>query len=271
MKISFYRRIVQIVVLIGIFVVPVFNILEIYFIKGTFYSIDVGDVAMADPLAVFQSIITSETVNTTMLISVIIPVLLALFFGRIWCSWFCPYHFLVEMLQKLRGLLKLKSKKPKYSENLVNNSNRLRLLFLLIGLFITGIAGIPLLNLISAPGIISSQALVLVKFHYFTFEIVFILILLILEFFFFYFFWCRLFCPVGTFLSLMDRKKAMKITKIEQECSMCKSCIRSCPMAINPMTEGNNPLCHNCGICIDACPDNKKRDTLRFKFWGSWR
>lgn len=267
MKISFYRRVVQLIVLIGIFVVPVLNILEIYFIKGTFYSIDVGDVAMADPLAVFQSIITSETVNTTMLISVIIPILLALFFGRIWCSWFCPYHFLVEMLQKLRGLLKLKSKKPKYSENLVNKSNRLRLLFLLIGLFITGIAGIPLLNLISAPGIISSQSLVLVKFHYFTFEIVFILFLLILEFFFFYFFWCRLFCPVGTFLSLIDRKKVMKVSKIEQECSMCKSCIRSCPMAINPMTEGSNPLCHNCGICVDTCPDNQKRDTLKFKFY----
>jgi len=267
LKISFYRRVVQLIVLIGIFVVPVLNILEIYFIKGTFYSIDVGDVAMADPLAVFQSIITSETVNTTMLISVIIPILLALFFGRIWCSWFCPYHFLVEMLQKLRGLLKLKSKKPKYSENLVNKSNRLRLLFLLIGLFITGIAGIPLLNLISAPGIISSQSLVLVKFHYFTFEIVFILFLLILEFFFFYFFWCRLFCPVGTFLSLIDRKKVMKVSKIEQECSMCKSCIRSCPMAINPMTEGSNPLCHNCGICVDTCPDNQKRDTLKFKFY----
>ncbi len=267
MKISFYRRIVQIVVLIGIFVVPLLNILEIYFIKGTFYSIDFGDVAMADPLAVFQSVITAETINTVMLISVIIPVLLALLFGRIWCSWFCPYHFLVEMLQKLRNILKLRPKKPKYSKNLVNKSNCIRLLFLLTGLFITGIAGIPLLNLISAPGIISSQALILVKFHYFTFEIVFILILLTLEFFFFYFFWCRLLCPTGIFLSMIDRKKALKVTKIEPECSMCKLCIKSCPMVLNPMKEGKNPLCHNCGICIDSCPDNKKRNTLRFKFY----
>lgn len=267
MKILFYRRIIQTIVLIGIFVVPLLNILEIYFIKGTFFSIDIGDVAMADPLAVFQSVITSKTINTLMLISVIIPVLLALLFGRVWCSWFCPYHFLVEMLQKLRNKLKLKSKKPKYSKNFVNRSNRIRLLFLLTGLFITGIAGIPLLNLISAPGIISSQALVLVKFHYFTFEIVFILFLLVLEFFFFYYFWCRLLCPTGIFLSMIDRKKALKVIKIESDCSMCKSCIKSCPMMINPMVESDNPLCHNCGICIDSCPDNKKRDTLRFKFY----
>lgn len=266
MKISFYRRVIQIVVLIGIFVVPMLNILEIYFIKGTFYSIDFGDIAMADPLAVLQSIITSKSINTIMVISVIVPVFLALLFGRVWCSWFCPYHFLVEMLQKLRSILKLKSKKPKYSRNLVRRSNSIRLLFLLTGLFITGIAGIPLLNLISAPGIISSQALVLVKFHYFTFEIVFILILLILEFFFFYFFWCRLLCPTGIFLSLIDRKKAMKVVKIKSDCSMCKTCINSCPMILNPMTEGDSPICHNCGICIDSCPDNKKRDTLRFKF-----
>jgi ferredoxin-type protein NapH len=265
MKIRKYRFIIQLITFIAIFIIPYLNILEIYFIKGTFYSIDIGDVAMADPLAILQAIMSSKHINMLMIASVIIPLLLMIILGRVWCSWFCPYYFVVEILEKLRKLIGLKPLKPKYNESIPPKTNLIRFIFLIVGLIITGIAGIPLLNLISAPGIISSQALVFVKFHYLTFEMVFILLLLIIEFLFIYKFWCRFFCPTGTFLSLFKWKKGLHIEKIEQDCSMCLSCIRSCPMALNPMTEGNNSLCNNCGDCVDACPDNKKTRTLKFK------
>ncbi len=260
-----YRKFVQTIVFIGMFIVPILNILEIYFIKGTFYSIDFGDIAMADPLAILQAIVSSKHINTTMIISVVIPLLLVLLLGRVWCSWGCPYYYTIEFLDWIKKKFKIKNLKPFYHEKLPHKTNTIRFVFLILGLFVMGISGIPLLNLISAPGIISSQALVLVKFHYLTFEAIFILLLIFFELFYFRF-WCRYFCPQGSFLSLFRWSKGLKVVKVKDSCSNCLSCVKSCPMLLNPMKEGDNLLCHNCGDCIDACPDNKKSETLKFRF-----
>jgi ferredoxin-type protein NapH len=263
-KILLFRRFFQIITFLMIFVIPYLNLKEINFIKGTFYSIDVGDVAMADPLAIFQAVISSKIINMYMIASILIPLLLMITLGRIWCSWFCPYYFMVEMLEKIRKLVGLKSLKPKYNKSIPSKTNIIRFTFLIIGIIVTGIAGIPLLNLISAPGVISSEALVVVKFHHFTFEIVFILVILVIEFLFVYKFWCRFFCPTGTFLSIFRWKKGMKVIKKQPECTMCLNCIKICPMALNPMEEGDNSLCNNCGDCIVACEKNNEKTYLKF-------
>ncbi|MBZ4642671.1 MAG: ferredoxin-type protein NapH/MauN family [Deferribacteraceae bacterium] len=264
MKIKTIRRSVQIAVFLGMFIVPVLNILEIYFIKGTFYSIDIGSIAMADPLAILQAVVASKMFTYSMFASLVIPVLLVLIFGRIWCSFMCPYYLVTEMIDSIKKKLKIKTKKTEYSDHLTVKTNMFRLGFLLFGLFVMGISGIPLLNLISAPGVISSQALVLVKFGYVTFEMAFIITLIVLEFFY-YKFWCRYFCPTGSFLSLIGLKRLLKVEKVNENCSMCLSCIKTCPMAINPMKDGSSVACNNCGDCVDICPDNKKTPTLKFK------
>lgn len=265
MKIKKLRRTAQISTLTAIFVIPFLNVWELYFIKGTFYSMDIGDAAVADPLAVFQSMLASGMVNIYMLGSVVIPLIIMFLLGRVWCSWFCPYYLFAEIMEGLRRRLKLKNRKPQYSEAYPSKASRFRFLFLIIGLAVMAVIGVPVLNLISAPGIISSQALVLVKFGYVTFELAIVLLILFLELFW-YRYWCRLFCPTGTFLSLFRSRRGMTVRKVQEDCSMCLSCVRSCPVVINPMTEGESLHCNNCGDCIDACPDNKKRDTLKFTF-----
>jgi ferredoxin-type protein NapH len=265
MKISKLRRFTQISTLAAIFVIPFMNVWELYFVKGTFYSMDIGDAAIADPLAVFQSVIASGSVNMPMLGSVVIPVLIMMILGRVWCSWFCPYYLITEMTDWLKAKLGLKLNKPEYSPSYPSRASFFRFLFLIAGLIVMSVIGVPVLNLISAPGIISSQALVAVKFGYVTFELVIVMLILFFELFY-YRWWCRLFCPTGTFLSLFRSKKGMTVTKVQQTCSMCKTCIKVCPAVINPMTEGGSLHCHNCGDCIDKCPDNQKRDTLKFTF-----
>ena len=265
MKIKKLRRTTQIFTLIAIFIIPIINLLEIYFIKGTFYSMDIGDLAISDPLAIFQILFSSKIFNITMLASILIPVLVMLLLGRIWCSFFCPYYTIVEFLAWIRKKLKFKNIKPIYKKGNPSRSNTIRFLFLISGLVLTGIAGIPILNLILTHGIISSQALILVKFGYLTFEIVFVILLLLIEFFLIDKFWCKYLCPSGTLLSLFKFKKGLRIKKLVNECSNCNKCITVCPMGLDPQTEGDNILCHNCGDCIDICPDNKKTETLKFK------
>ncbi|PLX71385.1 MAG: nitrate reductase [Denitrovibrio sp.] len=265
MKIKTMRRTAQILTLAAIFIIPFMNVWELYFVKGTFYSMDIGNVAIADPLAVFQSMFASGKINAYMIASLIIPIALMIFFGRIWCSWFCPYYLFAEWVESLRRKLGFRDFRPEYTKTMPSRASRVRFLFLFLGLIVMGVIGVPVLNLISAPGIISSQALVVVKFGYVTFELAIVLVILFFELFYFRY-WCRFFCPTGTFLSMFRWKRGMAVQKVRNDCSKCHSCIKSCPVIINPMTEGESLHCNNCGDCIDACQDNLNKQTIKFTF-----
>ncbi len=259
-----YRRIVQWSFFLLMFIVPILNLLEIYFIKGTYISLDIGELAVSDPLAVLQAIFASHEIKAVMLGSVAIPVVISLLLGRVWCSWACPYYLILDGIENLRKKLKLKPLKPTYNESNITKSNFIRFATLLIGFIIVGIAGIPLLYLISPPSVISSQTVMFVKYFTLTAEFIIIPIILILEFFFFYRFWCRFFCPTGTVLSLFRINKGLHV-EYAGNCSNCKRCVRVCPMVLDPRKDTNSLQCHNCGECVDNCPDNKKGNTLKFK------
>ena len=258
------RKIIQWLFFILMFIVPILNMLEIYFIKGTFISMDIGELAVSDPLAVLQAVFASHEVKAVMLASITLPVVITLLLGRVWCSWACPYYLILDGIEFLRKKLKLKSLKPTYNPNMPTKANLFRFILLIIGFIFVGIAGIPLLYLISPPSIISSQVVMLVKYFTITAEFIFIPIILILEFFFFYRFWCRFFCPTGTVLSFFRSKKGMRV-EYSGSCSGCNRCVKICPMVLDPRKDGNSSQCHNCGECIETCPDNKKIDTLKFR------
>ncbi|WP_034765484.1 4Fe-4S binding protein [Chrysiogenes arsenatis] len=264
--IVFWRRLVQFSVLAAIFVIPWMNVHKIYFAKGTFYSLDVGDIAVADPVAVFQVMLTSALISSAMLASLVVPLLLMLILGRVWCSWLCPYYLFSDLIAGMRRRLGLRAVPTNARLQSASRANIFRYGFLLAGLLVVGIAGVPLLTLILPPGLISSQALVLVKFGTLTFEIAIILTLLMVEAFYAPRFWCRLFCPTGTCLSFFKTERGMHITLDDAKCSQCGQCAKVCPMGLDPRTEGNNALCHNCGDCIDHCPAAQRGKSLCFGF-----
>jgi ferredoxin-type protein NapH len=258
------RRAVQLGFLILMFLIPLLNLYEIYSITGTYYAINVGGLGIADPVVIFQAVFAAGELTVPLLSAALFPVILALIFGRLWCGWMCPYHLLADCTAWLRSRIT-----HHRSGRKTLRANVSRFTVLLIGTVVAGAIGIPVLNYFSAPGILSTEAMIFVKERSVSLEFAFIAALLLLEISLLPRFWCRSFCPTGAFLSLLKTPYTLMVENTTKQLtsSCCKEshCAEICPMGLEPFREAANLLCTNCGLCVDACPSKR----LRFRGFQS--
>ena len=71
-----FRKVIQFIFLAPLFIVPILNLLEIYFMKGTYISLDVGGLSISDPIAVLQALFLSHHVAPIILCLFLLPYLL---------------------------------------------------------------------------------------------------------------------------------------------------------------------------------------------------
>jgi ferredoxin-type protein NapH len=260
-----YRRIVQVLMFCFMFAVPVLNLYEIYAVTGTFFSINIGGLAIADPSALLQTIFASGQLAVPLLGAALFPLLLAVMFGRVWCGWLCPYHVIADVAAWLRSGFRIrllrKTEPPTFPIASSLHANLVRFSFLVLGTAAAGAIGIPVLNYVNAPGIVSTEAMILVKERSASIELVFILVLVFLELTWLPRFWCRLFCPTGAVISLFRSRFTLRVSSSVRNpkapCCSDRTCSMACPMGLEAYREGSNSLCTNCGRCIDACPSRR--------------
>jgi len=263
-RLRILRRATQIATLIFIILIPVLNKKGITLLMGTFYSFAIGPVWITDPLSGFQVIISSLIVDKTLLLSMAIPIVSAMFFGRVFCGWMCPQNTISEIFDSLAVRIM-----PK---RLLEPSPRPKIRYMIMGLLLISapLLGFPVANLISAPGIISVQAVNYIYAGSVGIELGLIGLIVLSEIFLVRRLWCNYVCPQGAFLGLFRMGKTMKVAYIEDEehvCSQCFECAKSCQLGLDPMVGKIYPLCHNCGDCIAACERMKAGGKpLSFKF-----
>ncbi len=250
------RKVTQFGAIMFMFITPILSLYEIYAITGSFYAVNVGGLGIADPSVILQAVFAVGSLTVPLAGAALFPIALALLFGRIWCGWLCPYHTMADGVAFLRRKVgKVPADKDNVGPAFRNNITRFG--FLTLGVVVAGAIGIPVLNYVNAPGIISTEALIFVKEHWVSVEILFIAAILLLELTLLPRFWCRMFCPTGAVISLFARPSSLHVSPgpVNPQTPCCKDawCVGSCPMGLIPYRESRDRLCTNCGLCVDAC------------------
>lgn len=130
-------------------------------VTGTFYAMHLGPVPFADPLGAVQLLLAGQWAAAPLWLGGLLALAIAFVFGRVFCSWICPYGMLSEWLWQVRGYI---IKKPasknisSYYDMQEADTDRAwlwRVGLICLGLAVTAMGAIPLLNALSAPALIS--------------------------------------------------------------------------------------------------------------------
>lgn len=246
------RRLVQVTALLFLFAVPILNKFGFNEILGTFYSIKIGNLDIVDPALMLQNILLTKEIYFPMLLAGIIPLIITLLLGKVFCSWVCPFNLFAEFTDMLRRKIRPKTVTVRHHNPKPHHY------WLVFGVILTAVAvlGVPLIALTSMPGLISGQIADALFWGSLGFESLFVLFILAVEVFRAPRFWCKYACPVGATLSLLRSRHTLKIHYNPQQCS-CKPnylpCNSACPVQLDPRHTGIYPYCFNCGECVDAC------------------
>jgi ferredoxin-type protein NapH len=251
------RRIVQIATFILFVAIPVVNLYGINEVTGTLYSLAIGSLTMSDPLVVMQHIAAAKEIYSPLLLSAIIPILLAVTFGPVFCGWMCPQGFISEIVEAAHP-------KSRRKANLAVKKGatwiRIKWGILIAGLVAAVVSSLPLLNYVSAPGIITTQLANAVFLNTVGIESLLIAAIILIEILWLRRGWCKVICPIGSTLVAMKTPFTLHLEhNKEHRCNAnaCGlACMTSCQLDIDPRSAKEIWLCTNCAACVDACPDD---------------
>ena len=245
MKISMKlrRRIVQIIALI-ILLLPLWFTDLIWY--GTYISADLAGLALTDPLTTLEITLANKSIWPPLIISAIPLMLIAIIFGRLFCSYICPLNFLLE-------LIPIKKKK-------ILKTRTLPIISLSIVLILSLILTLPVFNTISP-----IFALMRMMLFGIGIEIIILGLIIIAAMIWGQKIWCRVLCPLGAIYGLLGYRRRLILNIDEKKCIHCKKCEKICSMGTAPGRSNfeDSYMCTNCGDCIDVCDKGAINFSLR--------
>ncbi len=244
----------RIAVLTAAFLVILLNpfanrFLHINFVQGWYQSLGIGKLWFVSPLEGTESILVAKLIYMPLLIGMVIPVLVAIFLGRVFCSWVCPITFLSEVSDLIRVKVEGSSR---IGDRLI--LPRRLLWFALIGeVTLTMVLGAPIFVFLSPPGLVGREIMMAVFFKTMAIEGVVVLVVLAMNLITRRMF-CRYFCPLGALLAFLGSHRKLRIYVEPSKCVNCGACHKACFMGLHPETgEGCGIYCWGCGECVDVC------------------
>ena len=249
---------------------------------GTLCSVGYDAIAYICPLGALETIFGSWAFVPRVLICLAVVVIVALVFGKAFCSWVCPVAPLSDLLRGRKAREKDECERTqaahrvleRWSDTNAAQAEKHKLfrsrvdgrhVVLAGSLASAAVCGFPVFCLVCPIGLTFASAIALYRLIGFNEPAIEVLVfpaLLVLELTVFRK-WCHRFCPVGALLSLLSRgNRTFKPHVNASMCarhagSSCAACAQACPEHIDPCADlGDRSLaeCTRCGACVNTCP-----------------
>jgi ferredoxin-type protein NapH len=271
-KIRPIRRVVQIGVLSFLIIIPYLtsNHLDwspsrivlghlpeprIFPVTGDLWSMSIGNLKLVHPVAFIETTISTKRIYIPLILSVIIPLLITIILGRVFCSWLCPVGFILELNQKVNRFFK------KMGLHKTIRITDIRYIILFIALVLSFFLAFPLISIFDPSHMLGRELMYIFTHNAFSLTGVGILLgILSFEMFSTSRAWCNYLCPSGGALSLLGSGRLWRIRMDKERCTHCHICNDACPYYLEPMRlaeeqKFDGVKCDNCGLCRDQCPE----------------
>lgn len=180
-----------------------------------------------------------------------IIIFLTIFFGRVFCSYFCPLGAIQEWLRGLGRKIGIKKslEPPKIADKYLRF---LKYIILVLVVYLSYkytdliFRGYDPFNALTHLGEEADEKIV----GYL------ILLAIIILSIFSKSWWCRYFCPYGATLGIIKKINIFKIKRDKESCIKCGSCNDVCPAGVDVDNSRNikDADCISCLNCIEGCP-----------------
>ena len=224
------------------------------------------DLVVLCPVGALTTMVATRTIIPQGVVSILVAVVCAILFGRMFCSWVCP----VPAVRRTGGAFRKRQAGVRATgENAkrANAPSSSRYWVLGAAIVSSALFGFPVFCLLCPIGLsFATLYLVIALFATgdITWSVVVFPALLCLEVVFLRRFWCHSICPLGAFMSLFGRmnKRVLRPSVDESVCIekggvTCGKCGRACHEGIDPRHLGEGTPLHECTVCracVDACP-----------------
>lgn len=214
-------------------------------VRGSTWTIKVGDRVISDPLAALDFAAATKRPFDGFMLTAAIPLLLTLLLGRVFCGWLCPADLIFEIGSTVRRWAGI--------ETDVKFPRALKYVVLALGLLAAVLVGTQWLAEIYPPRLVAGELYNWVTFGVLGVGAWFMLALVAFEIFVSRRFWCRYVCPGGALFSALGSARVVRMTVLRDACTDCGKCQPACEFGLDPSQGSFGPECNNCGQCIRAC------------------
>lgn len=212
-----------------------------------------------------QFVPAQHTANVVALVSLF---LLALIFGRVYCSVMCPLGLLQDGIYDISRLGK-KNRNKKYKGSKPHNVLRY---IIMVAVIVCGATGYGFLNYYIEP--FSNFGRIVTAFTFKSISVVLMAALMLVIFTVLVRrkgrVWCNSICAVGSIMSIPSRWSLFAPVIDSDKCTKCGKCARQCRASCIDVGKGkvDTSRCVMCLDCLDTCPSSAIDLRFRWKKSG---